>query len=324
MQNLQILDFPYEDKINLKTTDLQITDHGWNFSDSGTSFVLDRVQDRPLTVWSQYIVDEQIKSNYPNHKFKLDIDLPHSTTSLPTKVLKVGHNLFAEKNNIKNFMCCFNGSNNITRHLALGIIYKQGWFNSEYCSKNFIFNNDSIDGKIQDYCGESARFYRKFFCNDGEDANRFYSTIVNFDYRPIKHTHNIAQLFKKIDQSFVQIVTETCGHFGYPFVTEKFVYPVVAKTFWVNYAQPGWHAYLTKYYGFKQYSIFDYSFDQIINPVFRILELISMLSKFRSLSVLDWHDLYLMEQDTIDYNYEWYFSGNYLRQLKHKSQQEGQ
>ena len=42
----------------------------------------------------------------------------------------------------------------------------------------------------------------------------------------------------------------------------------------------------------------------------------SMLSKFEKLSKLDWHDLYLLEQETIEYNYDWFMSKKYLEKLK--------
>ena len=102
----------------------------------------------------------------------------------------------------------------------------------------------------------------------------------------------------------------------YPFVTEKFLYSVVTRGLFLAYAQPGWYDYAEKYYGFKRYDrIFDYSFDQIKNPVKRLVKLIEMVSKFSKLSSADWKDLYLMEQDTIEFNYDNYFSGNYLRTL---------
>jgi hypothetical protein len=82
----------------------------------------------------------------------------------------------------------------------------------------------------------------------------------------------------------------------------------------LTYAQPGWHDYVEKYYGFKKYTkLFDYQFDTIQNPVIRLLELASMISKFSLLSVEDWQDLYLLEHDTIEYNYDHYFSKNYLK-----------
>jgi hypothetical protein len=37
-----------------------------------------------------------------------------------------------------------------------------------------------------------------------------------------------------------------------------------------------------------------------------------MISKFGTLSVDDWSDLYLIEQDNIEFNYDHYFSGDYL------------
>jgi len=41
-----------------------------------------------------------------------------------------------------------------------------------------------------------------------------------------------------------------------------------------------------------------------------------MISKFKNLSVDDWRDLYLLEQDTIEYNYDHYFSKKYLKKLE--------
>jgi hypothetical protein len=70
-------------------------------------------------------------------------------------------------------------------------------------------------------------------------------------------------------------------------------------------------------YGFKLYTtIFNYEFDTITNPVIRLVELLGMLSKFGHLTPADWHDLYLLEKDTIDYNYDWYMSKQYLAQLE--------
>ena len=102
----------------------------------------------------------------------------------------------------------------------------------------------------------------------------------------------------------------------YPFVTEKFLYSVVTRGLFLSYAQPGWHSHVEKYYGFKKYTkLFDYRFDNIENPVERLIELITMISKFEKLTPVEWHDLYLLEQDTIEYNYDHYFSGAYHEQL---------
>jgi len=112
-------------------------------------------------------------------------------------------------------------------------------------------------------------------------------------------------------------VSETMATSYVPFVTEKFLYSVVTRGLFLSYAQPGWHAHVEKYYGFKRYTkLFDYQFDTIQNPVERLVELMSMISKFSILTIDDWKDLYLLEQETIEYNYDHYFSGSYLTKLK--------
>jgi hypothetical protein len=44
-----------------------------------------------------------------------------------------------------------------------------------------------------------------------------------------------------------------------------------------------------------------------------------MIYKFILLSNDEWYDLYLMEQETIEYNYDHYFSGRFLQQLKQRA-----
>jgi hypothetical protein len=84
----------------------------------------------------------------------------------------------------------------------------------------------------------------------------------------------------------------------------------------LSYAQPGWHTHLEKFYGFKKYTkLFDYRFDLIQNPVERLVELMTMISKFSTLSLDEWQDLYLLEQDAIEYNYDHYHSRAYQRCL---------
>jgi hypothetical protein len=103
----------------------------------------------------------------------------------------------------------------------------------------------------------------------------------------------------------------------YPFVTEKFLYSIVTRGLFLSYAQPGWHDHIEKYYGFKKYTkLFDYRFDTIQNPVERLVELMTMISKFSVLSTDDWYDLYLLQLEEIEYNYDHYFSGDYLKCLK--------
>jgi hypothetical protein len=70
-------------------------------------------------------------------------------------------------------------------------------------------------------------------------------------------------------------------------------------------------------HGFKAYDkIFDYRFDTVENPVERLMCLVEMLTKFEKLSQDDWMDLYRLETDAIEFNYDHYFSKNYIKCLE--------
>ena len=132
-----------------------------------------------------------------------------------------------------------------------------------------------------------------------------------------EHDKNIYNLENKLTQSFLHIVSETMATSYYPFLTEKFLYSIVTRGLFLTYAQPGWHAHIEKYYGFKLYTkLFDYRFDSITNPVKRLIELMTMIGKFSKLTTDEWHGLYLLESDSIEYNYDHYFSKSYLKSLK--------
>lgn len=216
--------------------------------------------------------------------------------------------------NYKNFICSFNGSSHVSRKLLVSILSKFGYFTNNYCSKNFSYTINILDGHINDYVN-THDFYRKFFIN--EYSEEFFQSINSFGHVRLDHNKNIYNLEYKLTESFLHIVSETMATSYYPFVTEKLLYSVVTRGLFLAYAQPGWHSHLEKYYGFKRYTkLFDYRFDDIQNPIERLVELITMISKFSCLSPAEWTDLYEIEQDTIEYNYDHYFSRGYLKKLK--------
>ena len=149
-----------------------------------------------------------------------------------------------------------------------------------------------------------------------KNSDDFNNKIYSFGHVRYDHKNNIYNLENKLTGSFLHLVSETMATSYYPYYSEKFLYSVVTRGLFLSYAQPMWHKHLEKYYGFKKYDkIFNYDFDSIKNPVKRLVKLIEMISKFKNLSVDDWRDLYLMEEETIEYNYDHYFSGNYLKHL---------
>jgi len=261
-------------------------------------------------IYTQYIIDKNLQQKYQDLciNFSPDdqnlINLKHFNTYNTHPPI-----------NFKNFLCSFNGSDRVSRKLLVAILEKFGYFTNNYCSKNFSYSTDILDGHLQDYVGDRNRFYRKFFIE--EHSENFFQSIISFGHVRFEHAKNIYNLEHKLTQSFLHIVSETLATSYVPFVTEKFLYSIVTRGLFLAYAQPGWHAHVEKYYGFKRYTkLFDYKFDVIENPVERLVELMSMIAKFSKLSTDDWKDLYNMELDIIEFNYDHYFGGNYLKHLK--------
>ena len=258
------------------------------------------------TVGHDQIFPSQVKKNYSKINFRFDF---------PEFLLgRFRHYRQHPPLDYKNFICSFNGAPHVGRKFLVSCLHRLGWFDSEFSSKNFVFLSDTLDGHLQDYV-KNVDFYKKFFI--GPDSDNFFQTEYSFDYVRFDHDINISNLENQITQSFLHLVSETIATSYCPFVTEKFLYSIVTRGLFLAYAQPGWHDHVEKYYGFKKYTkLFDYGFDSIQNPVVRLVELMCMISKFSTLSSDDWKDLYLLEQDTIEYNYDHYFSQNYLKHLQ--------
>lgn len=295
---------------------LTLEDHLTGFDQHGYNSILEylnnycAINNTNICVNYHQILEPWIKNLYPNLNIKFN---------LKKRVIRAIWDQFKNYNthpalNYKNFICSFNGSPHVSRKLLVSILEKFQWFNLTYCSKNFSYSTDVLDGHIFDYVGDANNFYRKFFV--GECSEEFFQTVNSFGHVRFDHARNIYNLENKLTESFLHIVSETMATSYHPFVTEKFLYSVVTRGLFLAYAQPGWHDHLERYYGFRQYTrLFDYHFDTVENPVERLVELMSMIAKFSVLSADDWRNLYEIEADTVEYNYDHYFSGNYLKKL---------
>lgn len=288
-----------------------LQDHHNGYDKNLRNVLFDKIKSRQHTIITHTVIDEQVKKNYPDLHFQFSADMQDKLNLHHFKNYKKHPRI-----NYNNFVCSFNGGDHTSRHLLSSILQNQGYFNPHYSSKNFAENEDKILGHLSylDLTENEIELYDKFFKNTDE----FNNTVYSFGHVRFKHADNIYNLDNKITQCFLHIVSETMATSYHPFVTEKFLYSIVTRGLFVCYAQPGWHAHLEKYYGFKLYNkIFDYSFDSIQNPVKRLIKLIEMVSKFSKLSADDWRDLYhMLEKDTVEYNYDHYFSGNYFRHMK--------
>lgn len=297
--------------------DIILVDHLSGFDEHGRSPVLDLLDRKAhrakqiLRIKWHNVLDQSVTQHYNNLKIEFDPALQEDLNFASLKDYNIHPDV-----DFKNFVCCFNGSKIHSRILLTGCLEKLSYWNSDYCSKNFSYNVDELDGTIEDYVGHQQQFYSKFFSN----SHTFAESIYSFDFDRFNHRKNIDILAPKLTQSFVNIASESLADKYYPFVSEKFLYSVVTRGLFLAWAQPGWHKHLETYYGFKPYAkLFDYSFDLIENPVKRLIALMSMISKFSKLTVGDWQDLYSMESETIEYNYNHYFSNDYYRVMQQHS-----
>lgn len=287
---------------------IYLVDHLGGFDLDLSNPVLDHISQRYRNpVLTQYRFDDRLMAIYPDINLSQSFELQQ----------KINFKHFFDyrvhpEQTFRKFICSFNGSDHVSRKLLVAILHRFGWFDSETCSKNFSYTVHTLDGHLADYV-DPTRFQllSKFFI--GSDSDCFFRNTHTFDYTRFDHKKNVYTLETKITQSFLHVVSETMATSYYPFVTEKFLYSVVTRGLFLAYAQPRWHEHLVRFYGFKKYQkIFDYEFDHTLNPAERLVELMSMLSKFSVLSSDDWRDLYHMEIDTIEFNYDHYFSGKYL------------
>jgi hypothetical protein len=205
----------------------------------------------------------------------------------------------------KNFLISFNGTAHVSRKLLVSALHRRGWFDPQYSTKNLSYTADEIDGHIKDLVGEKEVVYRKFFSIDDEDFNH---SIISHHYDRYAHLKNIENLDLRLSESFVHVVSESIAT-TYTSPSEKYFYGIATRSLFLAYAGPFYHRYSAETLGFRLYdTLFDYRFDTIVDPVDRLIELLCMLSKYSCLSPADWHDLYLLEYDNIEYNYDNFFS----------------
>ena len=303
------ISYPYTELDSLHTLPniFKIQDHLDGFDKNFKNVCFEKLKHGTYTIVVHQVIQNEVKKNYPNLTFVFDANYQDCLNLRHFE----NYNIHPELD-YQNFVCSFNGTNHVGRQLLVSALNKFGYFNNGYCSKNFKNDGNVIDGNINRHA-KRPEFYNKFF----DRTDEFNQIINSFGHVAFQHDKNIYNLENKLTQSFLYIVSESIADSYHPFVSEKFLYSIVTRGLFLAYAQPGWHAHIEKYYGFRLYTrLFDYRFDSIRNPVERLIELMTMISKFSKLTADDWRDLYMLEQDNIEFNYSHYFSKDYLKELK--------
>jgi hypothetical protein len=269
-----------------------------------------------FTVYTEYLLSDEVKNQYPELTLKFNAGLMiqenflNQLSDFSQNFVVSDRKFIPEVSDCRltHFLCCFNRSPHTSREWAVSWLHHLGWFNNQYCSKHFPIR--------QHFCHVHPELKKQHHPSTFDQE--FLDSIVSLDYNgsTADHISHIQALSPKIQQCFVQLVTEPVAESYYPFPTEKFLYPILNKALWVAYAQPGYYQFIETHMGFKRYQTFDYSFDSIQDPLCRLIAITDMLKPFEKISRLDWHDIYLTEKNTMDYNLELVKSKRFLTILQ--------
>ena len=104
-------------------------------------------QGKRYRIHMDLLLPASVTSQYPNIGFNFDLSLHHRWSHFDHFQSYRTHPEFKPD----NFLCTFNGSGHVGRQLLLSSIHRRGWFNPQTCSKNFIIDQDKLDGHIQHY-----------------------------------------------------------------------------------------------------------------------------------------------------------------------------
>lgn len=110
-------------------------------------------------------------------------------------------------------------------------------------------------------------------------------------------------------QGLFHLVTETVYYDQKLHLTEKIFKPIVARRPFFLVAAPGNLAYLRSY-GFRTFDRWvDESYDSETDPDQRIVKIIQEVERLCKLSPADLQTIYADMQETLDYNFEWFYGG---------------
>ena len=113
-------------------------------------------------------------------------------------------------------------------------------------------------------------------------------------------------------ESFLHVVTETCFWDRKQHLTEKIFKPIVLKQPFILMGCAHNLSYL-KEYGFKTFDQWwDESYDEIEDPIQRLQKICEVIEDISNRSDSDLEQLLLEMQEILDYNYNWFYSQEFL------------
>lgn len=147
----------------------------------------------------------------------------------------------------------------------------------------------------------------------GPDSTSYKNFYDAFTQSPVCYH------FQLIQQSFLQVVTETVYHYPNTFISEKTIKPIIAKRPFVLIAPPGSLKNL-KSIGFKTFDQYwNESYDSIVDPEQRLLAVVDIIESICQKSMADIQNLCIQMSDVLNFNFQFYindFRNNEISRLE--------
>jgi len=206
----------------------------------------------------------------------------------------------------------FNGTWHWSRLFLTLYLYKNELWHDDFCSKSKILTcrleklKEWKDGDINTViAGISKNQLKKFLLHHNE-----------FNYQRYPWNENLTSIAPIMKNTFATIVSESYAEGTEPFFSEKPFFCIVNKSIFITLAQPDYYSVMNNCFGFKNYNCFDYSFDSEKNMVTRLEMIINQIKKISKLSPEDQAKLHNENLDIIEYNFEHFMSGDWMKQCE--------
>ena len=284
---------------------IQVTcleDHLSGFDNNYQNAALLHIADQ--SVYTEYLLPDEIKLQYrANVYFSAWLMIKNNSL---TQFLKLAKPVTGNRT---NFLCSFNKTGDPYRKKFIMALIAAGLFDAKYCSRNFDINDNdwlvffkTLPGYVLDpniNLQQVGRQLHEITCFSQELVNGQIQEM-NLSFAP------------KILDSFITAVCEPVSQSYVPFPTEKFCFPIVNKSLWLSYAQPGYHKFLHEKFGIQRYQGINYGFDEEPDPAKRLVLYIDELLRLKKLSQDEKVEIYQSNQSRIDQNFDIVTSGRMI------------
>ena len=204
----------------------------------------------------------------------------------------------------------FNGTFHSSRMLLVLYLFTSNLWNEKYC-----FKSKKLSCNIKTLQQWKNKGIENILKNTPLKAvKKFLESYNEIDYQRWDHVKNCITQSPIMKKTLVHLISETYAEGTQPFFTEKTFLSIVNKSIFLTLGQPNYYSVLNKSFGFKNFNCFDYSFDHEPDLLKRIESIVDQIKKLSHLSDSDKMELYHSNKPILDWNFNHFISGDWMKQ----------